>query len=320
MNNIQNIYNKVSSSSKVLMLSALLCASSSVLAQEQVLKGRIVNSQGEPIPGAVVNVAEESRIALTDKEGYFTLKKVTPSDEICVSSVGYKNAQEKVTTFDGTYVIKMEDDTDEYEHLAPVPFGEQKKKILTDSRSVVSGEELQKHPVTILQNAFTSTLNGVQTYEWSSEPGWSESFLFIRGIRTTNQSARSPLVIVDNVERDLSFLDAYPIESITVLKDAAAIIDLDYQTTFVNNALLQTTGKRIGNMLGHDFFATVIRNDDLSKRMFKSAENSAAGNAFQVRMDLLHENGLYQDTAWDVYACKNSDGEIDGYALIASGN
>ena len=100
----------------------------------------------------------------------------------------------------------------------------------------------------------------------------------------------------------------------------AAIIDLDYQTSFVNNALLQTTGKRIGNMLGHDFFATVIRNDDLSKRMFKSAENSAAGNAFQVRMDLLHENGLYQDTAWDVYACKNSDGEIDGYALIASGN
>lgn len=222
MNNIQNIYNKVSSSSKVLMLSALLCASSSVLAQEQVLKGRIVNSQGDPIPGAVVNVAEESRIALTDKEGYFTLKKVTPSDEICVSSVGYKNAQEKVTTFDGTYVIKMEDDADEYEHLAPVPFGEQKKKILTDSRSVVSGEELQKHPVTILQNAFTSTLNGVQTYEWSSEPGWSESFLFIRGIRTTNQSARSPLIIVDNVERDLSFLDAYPIESITVLKDAAA--------------------------------------------------------------------------------------------------
>ena len=146
------------------MLSALLCASSSVLAQEQVLKGRIVNSQGDPIPGAVVNVAEESRIALTDKDGYFTLKKVTPSDEICVASLGYKNAQEKVTTFDGTYVIKMEDAVDEYEHMAPVPFAQQKKKILTDSRSVVSGEELQKHPVTILQNAFTSTLNGVQTY------------------------------------------------------------------------------------------------------------------------------------------------------------
>ena len=244
MNNIQNIYNKVSSSSKVLMLSALLCASSSVLAQEQVLKGRIVNSQGDPIPGAVVNVAEESRIALTDKDGYFTLKKVTPSDEICVASLGYKNAQEKVTTFDGTYVIKMEDAVDEYEHMAPVPFAEQKKKILTDSRSVVSGEELQKHPVTILQNAFTSTLNGVETYEWSSEPGWSESFLFIRGIRTTNQSARSPLIIVDNVERDLSFLDAFPIESITVLKDAAA--SAIYGMRGANGVILITTRKGAG--------------------------------------------------------------------------
>ena len=94
------------------MLSALLCAATSTFAQEQVLKGRIVNSHGDPIPGAVVNVAEESRIALTDKDGYFILKKVTPSDEICVTSVGYKNAQEKLTTFDGTYVIKMQDDAD----------------------------------------------------------------------------------------------------------------------------------------------------------------------------------------------------------------
>lgn len=117
MNNIQNIYKKVSSSSRVLMVNALLCAATSTFAQEQVLKGRIVNSQGDPIIGAVVNVAEESRIAITDKDGYFSLKKVNPTDEICVSSLGYKNAQEKVSTFDGSFVIKLEDDTDEYEHF-----------------------------------------------------------------------------------------------------------------------------------------------------------------------------------------------------------
>ena len=39
--------------------------------------------------------------------------------------------------------------------------------------------------------------------------------MYIRGIRTMNASARSPLIIVDNVERDLSFLDAYPIESVS---------------------------------------------------------------------------------------------------------
>ena len=206
-----------------ILLGALLAISSVANAQsQQVLKGRVVNSEGEPVVGAVVNVAEQSRIAVTDDQGYFTLKKVTASDEICVKCLGYLSAQEKVTTFDGTYKIVLKDDLDEYAHTMPIPFGRKEKKLMTEATSVVTGEELQKHPVTILQNAFTSTLNGMETYEWSSEPGWSETAMYIRGIRTMNENARAPLVIVDNVERDLSFLDAFPIENITVLKDAAA--------------------------------------------------------------------------------------------------
>lgn len=98
----------------------------------------------------------------------------------------------------------------------------------------------------------------------------------------------------------------------------AVMMDLDYTITFVNKPFLEITGRRTSNIVGRDFFTEVIRNEDISKRMFKAAENSAAGNAFQVRMDLLHENGLYEDTGWDVFACKDSDGKIDGYALIAS--
>ena len=98
----------------------------------------------------------------------------------------------------------------------------------------------------------------------------------------------------------------------------AVMMDLDYQVTFANRPFLDVTGLRTNNILGRDFFTEVIRNEDLSKRMFKAAENSAAGNAFQVRMDLLHENGLYEDTGWDVFACKDADGKVDGYALIAS--
>ena len=63
--------------------------------------------------------------------------------------------------------------------------------------------------------------------------------MYIRGIRTMNSSARSPLVIVDNVERDLSFLDAFPIESITVLKDAAATAI--YGMRGANGVILVTT-------------------------------------------------------------------------------
>jgi len=98
----------------------------------------------------------------------------------------------------------------------------------------------------------------------------------------------------------------------------AVIIGLDYHVTFVNHAMLRITGRRTSNMLGRDFFEEVIRNDDLSKQMFKAAEKSSTAQAFQVRLDLLHENGLYEDTPWDVFVCKNAEGKVDGYALIAS--
>ena len=100
----------------------------------------------------------------------------------------------------------------------------------------------------------------------------------------------------------------------------AVMVDLDYQVTYVNKALLKITGRRVHNLLGRDFFAELIRNDDLSKRMFRAAEKACSSNAFQVRMDILHENGLYEDTAWDVFVCKDADGKVDGYALIASSN
>ena len=63
--------------------------------------------------------------------------------------------------------------------------------------------------------------------------------MYVRGLRTMNTNARSPLIIVDNVERDLSFLDAFPIESVTVLKDAAA--SALYGMRGANGVILVTT-------------------------------------------------------------------------------
>ncbi len=224
---------------RILFAAAAAMIMSSGWAQtEKVLKGRVVKEQGEPIVGAVVNVSEASRIAITDKDGYFSLKNVKSSDELCIASVGYLSAT-AIAKFDDKFQVIMKADLDEYNHTAPLPFGRKPKKFITEATSVVTGEELEKHPVTVLQNAFTSTVTGVETYESQSEPGWSETAMYIRGIRTMNSSARSPLVIVDNVERDLSFLDAYPIESITILKDAAACAI--YGMRGANGVILVTT-------------------------------------------------------------------------------
>lgn len=225
--------------SKFLLVVTLMLVSNAAWAQElQTLRGRVLNVDGDPIAGAVVNVAEASKIALTDSEGWFNLKNVKSADEICVRSAGYV-ATTALADFTGNFQIVLDEDLDEYAHTAPLPFTHKPKKFVTESTSTVTGEELEKHPVAVLQNAFTSTLTGVQTYEAQSEPGWSETAMYIRGLRTMNGSARSPLVIVDNVERDLSFLDAYPIESITILKDAAACAI--YGMRGANGVVLVTT-------------------------------------------------------------------------------
>ena len=233
LNNIQTGFKRI-----LLTVAAVFMLGNGWAQDAKVLKGRIVNAEGEPIAGAVVNVAEASRIALSDKDGFFTLKNVKPADELYVSSVGYLPAT-AIADFEENFKIVMDADLDEYAHTTPLPFNRKPKKFVTESTSIVTGEELEKHPVTVLQNAFTSTVTGVETYEAQSEPGWSETAMYIRGIRTMNASARSPLIIVDNVERDLSFLDAYPIESITILKDAAATAI--YGMRGANGAVLVTT-------------------------------------------------------------------------------
>lgn len=303
MYRMNNIISKLTGVSKFLLLVVLLFATATAWAQSgKTLKGRIVDNEGNPIAGAVVNIAEQSRIELSDKDGYFYLKNVSPSDEICISSVGYHNAQVPVDFNEGFKVV-MQEDFDEYLHTTPVAFGRKAKKLVTESTSVVTGEELQKHPITVLQNAFTSTLTGMETYEWSSEPGWTETAMYIRGIRTMNSNARAPLVIVDNVERDLSFLDAFPIENITILKDAAATAI--YGMRGANGAILVTTKRGDAGKTKIDF-TQEVGFQMLSNKM--ETQNS-------YNMALTRNRVKYLDGASPMY----TDEQIEKYRRVSNG-
>ncbi len=185
------------------------------------LKGQVTDENRKPVYGALVGVSEEFRISATDKNGNFELKNVSGSDSIYVRKTGYSTVFVKAD-FNNTLQVVLTRDKDGYSQKIGMPYQKVQKKYVVNSASTIYGAELEKHPVTVLQNAFVGGVSGVATLEGNSEPGWSESALYIRGLRTMNAAARAPLIIVDNVERDLSFLDAYPIETITILKDAAS--------------------------------------------------------------------------------------------------
>ncbi|MDA3929828.1 MAG: SusC/RagA family TonB-linked outer membrane protein [Prolixibacteraceae bacterium] len=103
--------------------------------------------------------------------------------------------------------------------------------------SSVSGEDLRKTNSPNLQNALIGRLSGLSVFPSNYEPGNSDYSAYVRGLKTTTTNA--PLVLVDQIERDLSQLSPNEIESVTVLKDAAALAL--YGGRGANGVILVTT-------------------------------------------------------------------------------
>ena len=97
-----------------------------------------------------------------------------------------------------------------------------------------------------------------------------------------------------------------------------ALLDLDYQMSFVSPQLLDLTGRHIGNMLGRNFFEEIIRNPDLSKQAFKEAARQASGNTFTITLEVLDQKGVYKELPFEVVLCKDDSGAVVSYGLIAA--
>lgn len=100
------------------------------------------------------------------------------------------------------------------------------------------------------------------------------------------------------------------------VEKSAVMLDLDYQLTFMNNALLNYAGKRMDQLLGQDFFEVLIRNASLSKRAFQDAAAEAEGKSFDIILEVQNKDGSYADKTFNVVPCKDDNGFVASYALI----
>lgn len=117
----------------------------------------------------------------------------------------------------------------------------------TSSASMVSGEALEGHPTDNLTNAVGGFVTGYYAQQMGGEPGYDGSNFLIRGFRTLSTSNSQPLVLVDNFPADFSILNPEEIESIQVLKDAAATAI--YGQRGANGVILVTTKRgRVGKL------------------------------------------------------------------------
>lgn len=208
----------------LLILSVWLCGFFPVLSMAQshavTITGEVVDkTTGDPLIGVtVIDKSNPSIGTSTNFDGKFDLKVKSETATIVFSYVGYTTLEMKAADVKGT--IAMEETSTSLNEVVVVGYGTQKKVNLSGAVSTVNGEALANRPASDALSALQGQVPGLQVLRSSGAPGSETSGMRIRGFSSAN--ATSTLVLVDGVETDLTLVNPNDIESVSVLKDAAA--------------------------------------------------------------------------------------------------
>ena len=248
-------------------------------AQDVTVKGKVNDEQGQGLPGVSVLVKGTSTGTVTDIEGNYTVN-APGTATLVFSFIGYITQEIPLgnkTSLD----VKMATDTKALDEVVVVGYGTAKKATLTGSVTAVKGAELQKAPSTNLSNTLGGRLPGVSAVQSSGEPGYDGSAIRIRGTNSLGNS--NALIVVDGVPNrsgGLDRLNPADIESISVLKDAAAAI---YGSRAGNGVILITTkrGKSGKPQLSYDLNVGMGQ-PTRTPKMSNAAEYATIRNELQI--------------------------------------
>lgn len=220
----------------VLLLYFLVLQAGAALAQGLSVKGKITDENGQPLPGVTILLKGTSNGVTTNTEGDYALNLPNGNGTLVVSFIGY-TPQEIPVNNRTTIAVRLVPDAKALGEVVVVAYGQQKKATVTGSIATIQTKELVQSPVSNLTNALGGRLPGLITTQRSGEPGVDGATFYIRGVHSLNNT--NPIIMVDGVERSMDYLDPNDIESISILKDAAATAVLGMRGA--NGAVLVTT-------------------------------------------------------------------------------
>ncbi|MBO7117340.1 MAG: TonB-dependent receptor plug domain-containing protein, partial [Bacteroidales bacterium] len=220
-------------------------------AQNVNLRGKVVDSSGEPVIGAsVVLVGNTTVGAITDLDGNYSLS-VPANSSVTVSFIGYTS---QTVAVGGRSVINftLEEDNEFLEETVVIGYGVQRKSDLTGSVASVKEADLSFRSTSDAAAALQGKAAGIQVSNASGAPG-KGSDIRVRGVSSNGQYGLGPLLIVDGLKVDnIQYLDPSMIESIEVLKDAASAAIYGAQAG--NGVILVTTKNGSKATDGNVFF------------------------------------------------------------------
>ena len=182
--------------------------------------GSVKDTNGEPLIGVTVFVKERPSVGTaTDINGNYLID-VQTDDVLEFSYVGYKT-QDVAVAGRGLLDIVLEQNDAILDAVEVVGYGVQKKISVIGSQQSIQVKEL-KVPVANLTQGLAGRVAGLVSVQRTSEPGFDDADIYIRGISTLTASMSAPLTLVDGVPRSFANVDPEDIESFSILKDASA--------------------------------------------------------------------------------------------------
>ena len=188
--------------------------------QKKTITGTIVDPSGMPVIGANVMVKGTTNGTITDMDGKFSLE-VEEGATLQISYIGYANQEIKVGN-QKTLSIALKEDAEALDEVVVVGFGTQKKVNLTGAVSNVTSEAFENRSVANVSQTLQGAMPGLNI---TQSQGYLDATpdINIRGVGTIGEgSSGSPLILIDGMEGDMNRLNPQDIESVSVLKDAAA--------------------------------------------------------------------------------------------------
>lgn len=269
---------------KMMLLGAgMLLAAVSASAQKRVT-GKVTDTGGQPVMGAVVRVPGTKLVTTTDAEGNFTLSNVPSSAKnLSVSNIGM---QSQVVSVAGNVNVVLKDN--ELGEAVVVGYGTARKVgTVVGSVAKVTSESVNDKPVVNVADALQGKVAGLQILNNSGDAGSvNNATIRVRGTGSL-LAGNDPLVVIDGTPvgtSALSMLSSNDIESVTTLKDASATSI--YGSRASNGVIYVTTKKGRKSEKGQVTIGQKIGWSQLAGRIGNPA-NSAEALYFKVKNNVI---------------------------------
>ncbi len=220
------------------------------------IKGRITDDAGTPLPGVAVAVKGTTKGTTSGEDGSFILSVNSPDDRLVCSLIGYAPKELAARHFNGGNIMLIAE-SKKLDEVVVVGYGTKSVRETTGSISKVSGDKLSNEPLSAFTQAMAGKTAGVQVNMNGGTLG-DPTAIQIRGINSITSSAQ-PLIVIDGVAQiandnlnglrtgagtrfdPLAMLNPNDIESIQILKDAGSAVI--YGSRASNGVILVTTKK-----------------------------------------------------------------------------